>query len=195
MKILVADDDTTFRLVLAGTLKKLGHEVVAVKDGLDAWNAHLKDYYSVIITDWKMPRLEGMVLTMMIRARPHPAYTYVIMLTAHGSKESYMDGIKAGADDFLIKPFDEDQLAARLMVAERIVGVRNHVKQLERVIPICSYCKKARDENDQWVDMEHYVEAHAREKLSHTVCPICYQEHLKPELERLGIHPDESKIR
>ncbi len=108
--------------------------------------------------------------------------------------ESYLEAMKAGADDFIAKPPDEEQLAARLLVAERIVGVQNHVKRLEAVMSVCSYCKNVREERNQWVGMEQYVASHLGTNPSHTVCPTCYATKVKPELDQLGIKVDESKL-
>jgi CheY-like chemotaxis protein len=193
MKILVAEDNATFRLIFGGLLKKLGHEVTAVESGLQAWNAFQREYFPVLITDWQMPEMDGMVLTVLVRAKPHDKYTYVIMLASKGGKESYLEAMKSGADDFIAKPPDEEQLAARLLVAERIVGVQNHVKRLEEVMSVCSYCKNVRERN-QWVGMEQYVASHLGTNPSHTICPTCYATKVKPDLDRLGIKVDESKF-
>jgi len=195
MKILIADDDRTFRLILAGKLGKLGHEVTAVETGLQAWQAFQQEYFPVLITDWMMPEMDGMVLSVLVRAKPHEHYTYIIMLASRGGKDNYLEAMKAGVDDFIAKPPDEDELAARLLVAERIVGVQNHVKRLETIMSVCSYCKKVRDEHDQWLGMEHYVSTHLQAKPSHTYCPECYERFVKPELERLGIKVDPAGTR
>ena len=123
MRLLVAEDDTASRLVLAATLQKLGHTVTAVENGQQAWDAWQKDHYSLLISDWMMPELDGQALCRKIRAEHRERYTYLILLTSLGGKDSYLDGMDAGADDFLTKPFDEDLLAARLHVAERILAL------------------------------------------------------------------------
>ncbi len=123
MKILVAEDDTGTRLVLVATLRKLGHEVIAVSNGLKAWEAWQQDDYALLLSDWLMPGLDGLELCRRIRADPRVRYTYIVLLTALGGKSRYIDGIDAGADDLITKPFDEDMLDARLRVAERILGL------------------------------------------------------------------------
>jgi diguanylate cyclase (GGDEF)-like protein len=123
MKILIAEDDTTSRLLFSATLKSLGHHVTAVEDGHEAWEAWRQDDYPLLISDWKMPNVDGLELCRMVRAEPSLQYTYVILLTAMDSKGSYLEGMDAGADDFITKPFDEELLAARLRVAERILGL------------------------------------------------------------------------
>ncbi|SCX95418.1 response regulator receiver modulated diguanylate cyclase [Nitrosospira sp. Nl5] len=123
MKILIAEDDTTSRLLFGATLRKLGYAVTAVENGQKAWDAWKQDGHSLLISDWMMPDIDGLELCRMIRAEPSLQYTYIILLTALDSKGSYLEGMDAGADDFITKPFDEEQLAARLRVAERILAL------------------------------------------------------------------------
>jgi two-component system chemotaxis response regulator CheY len=123
VKILIAEDDTTTRLIFSATLRKMGHVVTAVEDGQKAWRAWQQEEYSLLITDWIMPDLDGLELCKRIRAQPSLQYTYIILLTSMEGKGSYLEGMDAGADDFITKPFDEEQLAARLRVAERIIAL------------------------------------------------------------------------
>ncbi len=123
MKILIAEDDATMRLMFSATLKKLGHTVTSVEDGQKAWEAWKQEEYSLLISDWMMPDIDGLQLCKMIRAEPSLQYTYIILLTSMDGKGSYLEGMDAGADDFITKPFDEEQLAARLRVAERILAL------------------------------------------------------------------------
>ncbi|MDQ3184894.1 MAG: diguanylate cyclase [Pseudomonadota bacterium] len=123
MKILIAEDDTTSRLLFGATLRKLGYTVTAVENGEKAWNAWKQEEYSLIISDWMMPDIDGLELCKMIRDEPSLQYTYIILLTSLDSKGSYLEGMDAGADDFITKPFDEELLAARLRVAERILAL------------------------------------------------------------------------
>jgi two-component system, cell cycle response regulator len=123
MKILIAEDDTTTRLIFGATLRKMGHIVTAVEDGGKAWKAWQQEEYSLLISDWIMPDMDGLELCKRIRAQPSLQYTYIILLTSMDGKGSYLEGMDAGADDFITKPFDEEQLAARLRVAERIIAL------------------------------------------------------------------------
>ena len=123
MKILIAEDDTTTRLIFGATLRKMGHTVTAAEDGGKAWKAWQQEEYSLLISDWIMPDIDGLELCKRIRAQPGLQYTYIILLTSMDGKGSYLEGMDAGADDFITKPFDEEQLAARLRVAERIIAL------------------------------------------------------------------------
>src|SRR5690242_18446238 len=131
MKILIAEDDEASRSILAATLKKLGHEVIAATNGREAWTRFQTDPVHLVISDWMMPDMDGLALCRRIRNEHQLKYTYVILLTALGGKSAYMEGMEAGADDFITKPFDRDELAARLRVAERILNLQAEVKQLE----------------------------------------------------------------
>lgn len=128
MKILIADDDAASRLLLGALLRKLGHTVIAVADGHAAWQAWLEEAPALVISDWMMPGMDGLSLCRAIRSQPSPHYTYLILLTALSGKGSYLDGMEAGADDFLSKPLDEDMLAARLCVATRILKLHEALK-------------------------------------------------------------------
>ena len=128
MKILVAEDDSTTRLVLRATLEKLGHTVKTVADGRSAWEAWQLERFPLVISDWMMPQVDGLELTRRIRGERQLDYSYIILLTAHGGKSSYFDGMDAGADDFLTKPFDFAYLAARLRVAERILALHDKLR-------------------------------------------------------------------
>jgi phosphoserine phosphatase RsbU/P len=186
MRILIAEDSSTFRLILKGLFKQLGHDVVFTATGQEAWILYQNEYFPVIVTDWHMPEMDGMLLTRLVRAQPHSKYTYVILLTGHGGDDNYQEGIRAGVDDFLLKPPDVKVLAARLMVAERIVGMQNHVRQLEQLLSICSYCKDV-CEQERWVPIERYVSQRMGTSSSHGICPKCWKHQVEPELNRAGI--------
>ena len=139
MRVLIAEDDTVSALVLRRALERLGHEVVVAADGAAAWDALNKEGFRLLITDWMMPETDGIELCRRIRARGGP-YVYVILLTAKGSREDRLEGIEAGADDFLVKPLDVEELASTLSVAQRILQMEEEL--YERADDL----RKARDE-------------------------------------------------
>jgi DNA-binding response OmpR family regulator len=122
MKILIAEDDKDSRELLSWLLQKIGYQVVATENGREAWEAYRRGKFRLVISDLLMPDVDGLELVRRIRAHKQPKYTYIILVTALIGKKDYLDGMEAGADDFVTKPFDADELKARLRVAERIIS-------------------------------------------------------------------------
>jgi two-component system, cell cycle response regulator len=122
MKILVAEDDPDSRELLSWLLQKLGYEVVTTENGNKAWETFRRGRFRLVISDILMPELDGLELCRRIRKHNQSKYTYVIIITALIGKKDYLEGMEAGADDFVTKPFDPDELKARLRVAERILS-------------------------------------------------------------------------
>ncbi|MBI4858942.1 MAG: response regulator transcription factor, partial [Candidatus Riflebacteria bacterium] len=145
MKILVVDDDPDIRNALEVILGALGHEVTLAEDGEKGWLAFSRNEFQAVITDWVMPGIEGPDLCQMIRGQSRERYTYVIMLTALQGRSKYIEALDSGADDFISKPLNADELAARLRVAQRWLRVHERVTQLEGLLSICSDCKEIRD--------------------------------------------------
>ena len=179
LKILIAEDENISRVVLEATLKKRGHEVVAVENGRKAWEAFKNDHFHVLIADWLMPEMDGLALCREIRKCPQDNYTYLILLTSLEGKTNYLEAMDAGADDFLTKPFDADQLVARIQVARRILGLRRHVAKLEGLLPICCSCKKIRDLEGNWQRLENYIQFHSEARFTHGFCPECYEKSIR----------------
>jgi len=182
MRILIVDDDLFSRALLDSTLKSLGHETVLASDGQDAFEIFQQSYFHVVISDWMMPIVDGLGLCRLIRDLKTTKYSYIILLTALGGSKAYLEGLKAGADDFLTKPFEEELLAARLAVGERILKVQEVNRQLAQFILICSYCKKARNDEASWEKLEAFLMQQPELKLSHGVCPDCYDKVVRPQL-------------
>jgi sigma-B regulation protein RsbU (phosphoserine phosphatase) len=187
LKILVADDDATTRKFLLAGLKGMSHECVVAVDGKQAWEVYQESRPSVILADWLMPGLSGLELCRMIRADRRERYAYVILVTALSGKGSYLEGMDAGADDFVTKPFDLDEMGARLRVAQRIINLQTEIHQLHGLLPVCSYCRRIRDEQDAWASLESYVAQRTELVLSHSICPECYHSKVEPEINRLSI--------
>jgi phosphoserine phosphatase RsbU/P len=184
MKILIAEDEPVSAKLLEATLKNLGHEVTKAANGAEAWDNWLLAQPRVVISDWQMPELEGVDLCRRIREKRGGRYTYFILLTARGGRESFLTAMDAGVDDFLSKPVDREELAARLTVAERILGLREELSALEGLLPICSYCKRIRDAEGAYGSLERYIEQRSGAEFSHGICPDCYEKHVRPQLER-----------
>ena len=194
MRVLVVDDDPVIRAVVAAGLKALKHEVVQCDGGVKAWELLQKEQFPVMITDWAMPDMNGIVLIQNLRAAPRDSYTYAIMLTGHNKREDYLTGVRAGVDAFLVKPLDGALLEAQLTIAARIVGLQDHAKRLESIMTVCSYCKKVHS-HEQWVPMEQYVNQEFKTLPSHTFCPTCFREKVEPEMKQLGLSTEDMGLK
>jgi diguanylate cyclase (GGDEF)-like protein len=127
MKILIAEDQPTAALFLRRTLEKMGHEVAIAPDGEAAWQLIRHGAAPLLISDWMMPHLDGLELCRRIRTAEGDPYIYIILLTSRDRREDRLEGLRAGADDFLTKPPDPDELAVRLEIAGRILAVHDQL--------------------------------------------------------------------
>ena len=191
MKILIAEDDATFRMMLEGILRKWGHRVVVTMDGSQAWEAFKRERPDLAVLDWMMPDADGLEVCRRIRESEGLRYVYVILLTAKGQTEDVVKGLESGADDYVKKPFDHAELRSRIKVGERVLQLERalaskvkslekalaEVKQLSGLIPICMHCKRIRDDNDFWHRVEDYMTEHSDATFSHGLCPECLEEH------------------
>jgi sigma-B regulation protein RsbU (phosphoserine phosphatase) len=174
MRILIADDDRSSTLMLGRTLEQWGFEVVVAHDGLVAWESVIGDQPPALaIVDWMMPGLDGIELCRRVRATSLRAPVYVILLTARTSRQDLVAGLEAGADDYLTKPFDPDELRARIHVGQRTLELMASIKRLTGLLPICSYCKRIRTDTDYWEQVESYITEHTDALFSHGICPAC----------------------
>ena len=204
MKILIAEDDSITCRLLETLLTSQGYSVITAYDGAEAWKIlQWEDPPKVVILDWMMPDVDGLEVCQKIRGTPDLQSTYIIMLTAMDREADIVTGFQAGADDYITKPFDREELYARVQAGVRIVKLQIsladnvkelenallYIKELQGFLPICSYCKKIRDDQDYWQQVEDYVTRHSEVQFSHSICPDCYDRFVKPELEeaiRLG---------
>lgn len=190
MKILTVEDNAVDRAVLRQALTKMGHEVVEAGDGEEAWGLLQGEALRLVVSDWDMPRADGLELCRRIRARTEGEYLYYILVTSHGATgENQRRAADAGVDDFLTKPFKPDELWIRLRVAERILRCSSRVRRLEALLPICTYCKKIRNDHNYWQRIENYFKENAGSEFTHSICPDCYQRIVLPQLENLDDHP------
>jgi DNA-binding response OmpR family regulator len=179
MKILIADDDEDSREILKLRLGRLGHEVVEANDGLTAWGEFRTHAPKVVISDWMMPGLDGLELCKKIRGAKGVDYAYFIMLSgAMTGKQDYLNAMEVGVDDFLPKPVDAEAFRIRLRVAERIMTLTSRVDALEKILPICSYCKKIRGDDGDYQALETYFSDRSKVKFSHGICPQCLKKQL-----------------
>jgi DNA-binding response OmpR family regulator len=203
MKILIAEDDAVARKILEVTLRRLGFDVVAAVDGTAAWHAFEtlkgKEAPELAVLDWMMPGMEGVEICRRLRATAGFERVYVILLTSRDGKDDVAQGLAAGANDYIAKPFDPGELEARVRVGERMVKLQGslaarvaeleealaHVSRLQGLLPICSYCKKVRNETNYWEQVDSYLATHSDLKLTHGICPQCL-ETMMAELDAPG---------
>jgi two-component system chemotaxis response regulator CheY len=139
MKILIAEDQALAALLLRRILERMGHDATVAPDGEQAWEIIRRGDASLLISDWMMPQLDGPELCRRIRAASGDRYIYIILLTSRDRREDRLEGLRAGADDFLIKPPDPDELAIRLQIAERILAVHDQLaRQNERLAELAA---------------------------------------------------------
>lgn len=188
MKVLIAEDEVVCRSMLADLLTEWGHEVMAVADGMAALHVlQSAAAPGLAILDWQMPGLDGVEVCRRARQAAGASAPYLILLTARQDKASIVTGLRAGADDYLNKPFDPDELHARLDVGIRMRKLQRclelrvqelerslvHVKRLQGILPICMQCKKVRNDRHYWQQVEVYLAEHEGVLLSHGYCPEC----------------------
>ena len=178
-KVLIAEDDLVSAKVLSSLLQRLGYQVAIAPDGNEAWRLFEAEPVRLIVSDWMMPGMDGLALCNKVRAHPAIPYTYFILLTANRTTaENYKLAAEAGVDDFLTKPIDRDALQMRLHVAARILKFTAEIRQLKELIPICVYCRKVRDEENFWQQVETYVQKETGSRFSHGACPDCCEKEM-----------------
>jgi len=199
MKILIAEDDEISKKMLQTVLIKEGHAIMAVEDGAEALEAIQKSIPDMLITDWMMPELDGLELCRRVRASHLPSYVYIILLTALTEKQKITEGLNAGADDYVTKPYDRTELLARVKAGERVIQLERslrqknaelmealvQVKQLKGLLPICMYCKKIRKDENYWQQIEQYLVENSAADFSHSICPECMEERYPDSSKRI----------
>ncbi len=197
-RILIAEDHHVSRHLLERNLANWGFEVITVEDGEAALKVlEGESAPPIALLDWMMPKMDGSEVCSRVRQLKDRPYIYLILLTAKSQKEDVANGLDAGADDYVIKPFDADELRARLKVGERVVALErtlakkvddlqtalDDVKKLKTLLPICMYCKSIRDDGDYWHQIEEYIHTETGTDFSHGICPKCMAK-LSVELEK-----------
>jgi phosphoserine phosphatase RsbU/P len=199
VKILIADDDRVVRRRLEALLTQWGHEVVSVADGAAAWEVLQRpDRPPIAILDWMMPGLTGIEVCRKVRDEGGATPVHLLILTSRDRTEDLVAALEAGADDHVGKPFEPNELRARVRVGERVVALQRSlaervvaleraladVHQLQGLLPICMYCKKIRSDGNYWQQVESYIAQRSGATFSHGICPECMDTRVRPELER-----------
>ena len=190
IRALIADDDRVAREIVARTLARWKFDVVSVVDGTEAW-LYLERATgpTLAILDWMMPGLDGPEVCRRVRAERPLANLYLMLLTALESRKDIVAGLDAGAHDYIVKPCDLDELRARVQVGVRVLSLQerlaervtaledalSRVKRLQGLLPICSYCKRIRGDDQYWQQVDAYLAEHTEAQFSHGICPPCFQ--------------------
>ena len=206
MTVLVADDLDVNRKLLRTLLAVDGYEVIEASNGVEALKILQAATGPMVgLIDWEMPQMEGIEVCRQTRELPSPPPLYLILLTVRDSKQDIVAGLQGGANDYITKPFDKTELLARVGIGKQMVQLQQaltervaelkeallNVKQLGGLLPICSYCKKIRDDQNYWQQVEAYVGKHSEAKFSHSICPQCYEDIIKPQMVKMGVDPNE----
>ena len=204
MTVLVADDLDVNRKLLRSLLVPEGYEVIEAGNGREALGVLSECRLPMVgLIDWEMPLLEGVEVCREARLVNPNTPLFLILVTVRDTKKDVVTGLQAGANDYITKPFDKTELLARVKIGTQMVELQQtlterveelkealiNVKQLSGLLPICSYCKKIRDDQNYWTQVESYVGKHTEARFSHSICPTCYEDIVKPEMEALGIKP------
>jgi phosphoserine phosphatase RsbU/P len=187
VRALIVDDDRIATTLLSRALADWHFDVSVAHDGESAWEVARTQAPQLAIIDWMMPTLDGPGLCRRIRQDESRAHMHVILLSSRGSRADIVEGLNAGADDYLVKPFDPGELRARLHVGVRVLRLQERladrvaeleaavsaVKRLHGLLPICSYCKRVRTDDNDWEQLESYISEHTDAQFSHGICPPC----------------------
>lgn len=141
MKVLVAEDDPLVRMLLEGLLIGWGYQVEIAVDGTEAWRIlQRKEAPDLAILDWMMPGMDGVQICRELRRRETENYVYVLLLTSKDTKEDVVLGLESGVDDYLTKPFNSDELRARITAGKRIVNLQRQLLQVQEVLRVKATC-------------------------------------------------------
>src|SRR5258705_13983977 len=179
MRILVAEDDSVTRRLIEATLSRIGFDVITAADGHATWRIletfDGKNAPELLGLDWMMPGIDGIEICRKGRTTPGLELMYILLLTMRSEKEDLAMGLTAGANDYIAKPFHPIELESRIRVGQRIVNLQQSltsriadleaaladVRRLQGLLPICSYCKKVRNEANYWQQVESYITTHS----------------------------------
>lgn len=196
MKILFADDDEMALFKWTDILTRSGFDVLTARNGTEALKIMSSESApKLLLLDWKMPGIEGIEICREIRKFRSSVVPYIIMVTAKDEKEDIIKGLRAGADDYVVKPFDMDILKVRIEAGKRVLDLQQalaerieelqhsikHIERLQGILPICVYCKKIHDSQERWEQIDKYISEHSEAKFSHGICPDCERDHFGDE--------------
>lgn len=208
MRVLIAEDDAVMRRLLKSMLEEWGYETIIAHDGNEAWEElQAEDAPPLAILDWMMPGMDGVDICRSARETSRPAGAFIILLTSKVNREDLILGLEAGASDYITKPFNREELRVRVQAGRRIIDLQSelsarvkelerameHIRTLQGILPICSYCKKIRNDQNYWQRLESYFHAHSDVQFTHGICPECYEKYIVPQLDAASELLDEGE--
>ncbi|MDR3629496.1 MAG: response regulator transcription factor [Desulfocapsaceae bacterium] len=195
MKILIAEDEYITRLMIQVSLEKWGYRVDCVSNGREAWEALQKpDAPQIAILDWEMPDMDGVEVCRRVKELERETPIYIVLLTGRDSRNDILHGFDMGADDYMTKPFDDNELRARVRVAERLVHIQislaesveelryvlDQMESLQGTLPVCTGCQKIKGGDDAWISLDEALHDESEHRLLPMQCPECMGKARRP---------------
>lgn len=174
--ILIVDDNPQNLQMLGSTLDEAGYEAAVAMSGKEALEFLKREKPELILLDIMMPEMDGYSACQRIKADIMTREIPIIFLTARTDTEDIVAGFDAGAVDYITKPFHTRELLARVKTHIQLKKAREEIKTLHGMLPMCSNCKKIRDDDGYWKQVEQYIEQHSEAEVSHGICPNCLKE-------------------
>ena len=199
LSILVLDDDAVTRLTLESVIRDAGWAPLAIDDPERAYEILTSpDAPPIGLIDWQMPTLSGIDLCRRVRAADPTARPYLIFVTVNSTSNDIVTGLDAGADGYITKPIVATELQARVRAGIRTIALQQQLrtrlqeaeaesarmKPLRGLLPMCSYCRRIRDEAGNWSHLERFLSEQLDVRYTHGFCPTCLEHHVLPDLER-----------
>lgn len=172
-RVLVADDLEFNRMLLRGGLEQGGYEVLEAENGVVANRLAREAHPGLILLDVNMPGIDGYETCSVLRSGPETKSIPVIFITARTSTEDVVRGFRAGAVDYVGKPFQAEELLARVRTHLELRRAREEIQELRNLVPVCAWCRKIRNDEGGWETIEQYIQEHGGSKVSHGICPDC----------------------
>ena len=180
-KILVVDDEESILKALKKDFEQEGYEVMIASSGEEAVEIIQAQHFDMVVTDLSMPGMDG--IAVLTKAKKKNPDIGGIILTGYGDMTSAIEALRLGADDYLLKPCDTEELLLRTSRCLKNREAHQKVKIYENILPVCIYCKSIRDDKGvepgegKWMRMEEYIHINSGTDISHGCCPVCYEQH------------------
>lgn len=174
--ILVVDDDENIVYAIQSLLEDEGYKTVTAPNGSEALNILNNLQPDLILLDVKMPKMGGYEFCKKIQSRPETKTIPVIFITGNSNREGMLKGLNLGGVDYIVKPFNENELMARIETQLRLKRAQEEINELRALLPICFNCKKIRTSDGYWEEVENYLsDQHKELKFTHALCDECFQ--------------------